>query len=150
MIDYIFYFLIYIAYPSEDINTVRYYNKVVNDAMQSYCFLEIEYDLTSKLDSADLIFFPESGIQCWEYLGLTFSNIHKNPKVYGTPKILTCTNMSEDYLPKVLLHEIGHFLGYKEHSPDPMSIYYDSLHEPELQVITRHDTILLYNITRLR
>lgn len=118
--------------------------------MQSYCFLGIEYDLTNRLDTADLIFFPESGIHCFEYLGLTFSNILKNPKVYGTPKILTCSNISEEYLPKVLLHELGHFLGYKEHSPDSQSIFYDSLHDLELQTITRHDTILLFNITRLR
>lgn len=150
MTNYLLYILIYISYPTSDIETIRLINDAVHNSFKEYCFLGIEYDLTSDSCHADLILDPCTDMPNMFTLGLTEGNIHRNYKLYGIPEITMSCEMSKELFERVLVHEIGHFLGYIEHSIDPQSIFYPTMHDPFNQYITRHDTLRLIYLTNYR
>lgn len=140
------YFLIKIHYPCDDINTVRYYNGLLDSVMQSYCFAGIEYDLaTDKTQTADLDIYPEQIVfQEVSELGTTTGNALFNPKVFGTPYIRLSVFVPYNNMYHILKHEVGHFLGLR-HSNDTLSLMYPIFSGENLQ-LSRNDSLTLIDI----
>lgn len=144
------FFLIKINYPSNDLEQIRYINKIVDASLKQYCFLGIEYDITFEDSKADVTITP--CVQFYDpiYLGTTDGTIHLNKDIYGIPDIKLAKINNDELLTKVLVHEVGHFLGYVEHSLDPQSIYYPTLDYYKSQYITRYDSIKLYHLLNFK
>lgn len=149
---FILYLLIKIHYPSNDIETVRQCNKLVDDAMKSYCFVGIEYDLTTNTDCADIEIRPYFNFFFDPTLiGLTHGNIHLNKDIYGIPSIRISEYLEYEDAELVLRHELYHALVpyYLErekiyHSNDPLSLMYP-VYTGYNKYLSRNDSILLIN-----
>lgn len=138
------YVLIKIHYPSDDINVIRYHNQVLNEAMSAYCYWGIEYDIVMDDRKPDLEIYPEVNFIDPNMLGLTLGNIHLNPKLYFSPSIYLNYRLYPWIRPRVLIHEIFHFLG-GDHNIDPQSIMYEEYNDGGF---TRHDTLTLNKLIK--
>lgn len=136
--------LIKVFYPSDNIEDIRFYNESIEEAMKQYCFLDIEYELTSDLAKADLIIYPMDFTLGFGMLGITHGSFLRNPKVYGIPNIHMSALLYEYAFPMVLTHELGHFFGL-EHSLDPRSLMY---HETDgtNTTLSRYDSLTLLKL----
>lgn len=140
------FFLIKINYPSNDLEEIRYINRVVDLALKDYCYLGIEYDITFDDTQADLTITPCVRFLDFNTLGTTQGTVHLNKGLYGVPEIRLADIRNEYLLRQVMVHEFGHFLGYVEHSIDSESVYYWSLYNYDIQRMTRYDTLKLFNL----
>lgn len=115
------------------------YNKSLNDAIENYCFLNIEYDIVSS--NSDLIIHPAVTMADETVLGFITSNYTINPKVNGIPKIYMSNKLSQLDYTQVLIHELGHFFGLP-HSIDEESIMFEYYFH-NTYTLSRQDSILL-------
>ncbi len=139
------FILIKIFYPSNDIKDIQKYNEAINEAMQQYCFLDIDYQLVANYEKSDLILYPRDfNLYYTDLLGVTYGTYLRNPKVYGIPNIRLNPRVLDKSLVYVLTHEVGHFLGLP-HSLDPFSLMYEEF-DGENTKLTRYDSLYLINI----
>lgn len=143
MMFLLIHIFIRMIYPSDSIEDIRRYNEILDRSMHQFCFLDIEYDLVKKDTLPDLYIHHKIIFENPIVLGLTSSSIHYNPKIYGIPKIYLIETSNDILLEKILIHEIGHFLGYDTHSIDPQSIFYSVINDLNNQKVTRYDTLKL-------
>jgi len=138
-------FLIKINYPDNTYETKLRYDKMMQNAIDTYCFLGIDFEITEDSSEADLIVVPKVYFMDYYTLGFMRSTIHHNTKIHGTPIMYLgglLNPIQEEY---VMKHEFGHYLGLT-HSIDTMSLlweYYEFNNSDEYRGLTRHDSITL-------
>ncbi len=143
---YSIYFIIRVHYPSDDINTVRYYNKVVDDVMKEYCWLNVEYDLTNDTHNCDVnVYFEQMYFEDgFGTLGTTTGKYIYNSKVFGVPYIRMSYTLTDNNIRRILCHEMGHFLGLG-HSIDEKSLMYP-IYSGDNKYLSRHDSLSLLEL----
>jgi hypothetical protein len=133
-------------YPSTDTSVIKHCDNVLKEAMEAYCFLDIDYRMVSE-DSAMLIIDP-CVVGMWPYsnlLGVTFGSIHVNPLLYPPTKINLSCELDQDKVLRVLIHELYHaFTVGTYHNIDPESIMYE-VYSKESK-FTRQDSLYIINI----
>lgn len=131
-------------YPSQDTGVINYYNSLLERAMSTYCFLDIDYKL-STIDNAMVIIdpcskelYPDS-----RFLGITIGSIHRNPELYFPVEIHLSCMTGDNNLLEVLTHEIYHALTIGNyHNIDPESLMYET-YNPGSK-LTRQDSLFLF------
>lgn len=120
------YLIIKISYPNNDIKSIQQYNQIIENSMQSYCFLDIEYELTIVDSLADLIIYPEVNLSFQKNLiGYTNGTIGQNPKFYGQCMILLSKDLDTLQKVTILRHELYHaFMGEYHNIYDTNSLMY--------------------------
>ncbi len=111
--------------------------------MSAYCFLDVEYDLTYDSECADLEIFPEHVFDDYHTLGITYGNIHQNPRFYDRPSIYMNGALKKDVFAQILMHELFHFFG-GPHSIDTLSLMH-SEYRPRT-TFTRNDSLILFKL----
>lgn len=132
-------------YPSKDSSVITHCDRVLKEAMEVYCFLDIDYKMVNE-DSAMLIIDP-CVIGMWPYtkiLGITYGSIHLNPLLYSPTKIDLSCELDQKRVLKVLVHELYHaFTLGAYHNIDPESIMYESYSDDSK--FTRQDSLYIIN-----
>lgn len=137
------YLLIKVVYPSNDIKSIQAYNIMVENAFQSYCFLDIGYELTTIDSLADIVVFPEVGFDNHRILGYTNGAITQNPKFYGNCEILLSVNLDSIHKTNVFIHELYHaFIGEYHNMYDTSSLMYPTYNGTNTE-LSRYDTLYI-------
>jgi hypothetical protein len=138
------YLIIKISYPSSDIKSIQQYNQIVENAFQSYCFLDIEYDLTTVDSLADIVIYPEFDLSFQKNLiGYTNGTIGQNPKFYGQCTILLSKELPLIHKCTILRHELYHsFVGAYHNLYDVKSLMYP-LYDGTNDEFSRYDSLYI-------
>lgn len=145
-IIFVIYILIRVNYPSNDLESIRFFNQQIDVAMKSFCWLGVEYDLTIDKGKADLEIYPYFDHYLMpEYYGFTNSGIIFNPKVFGIPNIRISNIVdTADFVP-ILTHELCHYFGYRGRSIDEKSLMYYTFNGDNTTLL-RHDSVFLRDL----
>lgn len=145
---------VFFAYPDLKLDTQKFYNRILEEAFDQYCFLGIEYELTRNIEQATLFIDPCVNFDSFtshdeygnEIIGLATSNIHLNPLLYGTPVIQLSSHINDKDISYILTHEIFHVIcPTNYHSLDTLSLMYP-VYNKYNKTLDRHDSLFLFNI----
>lgn len=146
-----FYIIIKLNYPSSDIESIRYYNDLLDRVMKTYCFIGVEYDITYDKECADLEIFPVYDFYYDnDLLGLTEGSLIYNSKFFGVPTIKLNRILRKEDQEHILRHEVFHALSYNGHNTlDTSSLMYPYFTGRNI-FLSRQDSLYIKNLWEIR